>query len=237
MHFVSLSSFHTFIHTRIFDSLWMMMSRLPYQQIRIWYHISINKLLWGEPVLLCTLFSKTITTQHVLHKIHFVPSERLPVGVKTILYSTNTLQWRKLHNIFILLVHPLLRVLHIMWVREGCLWLSESTLGTLAPWLDTYLQWLNSNGQFCSLFPDGSFCPDPQDHPECVPCIEPNQFDSFGRPPPELFLKFLHYFFYSNCSESAPICGSPFIVILFLLILSVFLSFTQLRFQIKHSNF
>jgi Niemann-Pick C1 protein len=82
--------------------------------------------------------------------------------------------------------------------------------GSLAPWLDNYLSWLSHNG-CCQKTAQGTQCLD--DRPPwvmCDNCMQPSDFDQYGRPAPETFYKYLPFFMMSNCSDSCALCGSPY---------------------------
>eukprot|EP00004_Rigifila_ramosa_P000127 TRINITY_DN1013_c0_g1_i1.p1 TRINITY_DN1013_c0_g1~~TRINITY_DN1013_c0_g1_i1.p1 ORF type:complete len:1204 (-),score=311.60 TRINITY_DN1013_c0_g1_i1:46-3216(-) len=84
----------------------------------------------------------------------------------------------------------------------------------LTNWVDDYLLWLKF-GFCCRINPEtGEFCPPPdQCEPTplacqgCTECVLPEDLDAKGRPPPEVFNRFLNQFLESQCSDDCGVCG------------------------------
>eukprot|EP01100_Stratorugosa_tubuloviscum_P013850 TRINITY_DN711_c2_g4_i1.p1 TRINITY_DN711_c2_g4~~TRINITY_DN711_c2_g4_i1.p1 ORF type:complete len:1200 (+),score=521.97 TRINITY_DN711_c2_g4_i1:261-3860(+) len=83
-------------------------------------------------------------------------------------------------------------------------------------WLDDYLNFLRSP-RCCRVRPDGSYCSSiceiqtPTKCKNCTACIPDDQFDEWGRPPPERFMEFLPLFLWDAvCTQICPVCGTGY---------------------------
>eukprot|EP01120_Amphizonella_sp_Union-15-10_P015037 TRINITY_DN7585_c0_g1_i1.p1 TRINITY_DN7585_c0_g1~~TRINITY_DN7585_c0_g1_i1.p1 ORF type:complete len:512 (+),score=66.85 TRINITY_DN7585_c0_g1_i1:285-1820(+) len=81
--------------------------------------------------------------------------------------------------------------------------------GSPSSWLDTFISWIRATDSCCLIDSNNNPC-----YPTsstCFACLDPQDFDEFGRPPPEAFLKLLPIFLYqTNCTSNCPLCGTAF---------------------------